>query len=166
MASYELTRKIMLHKYPTLFSTEFDVLHHLFFVLGNGYRWANGELIKRELILDGKLHEKTIEEWEAELADKVFILDEKLNRVINRLGILRSLSTVETPHEPTDKYPLYPLSDHCGAVEFPDDIKPDWLEALKKAIELAEMDSVIKSKSDIKYLNMIKLKINSLSGKV
>jgi len=42
--NYETTKRTMMDAYPSLFTCEADVLHHLFFVIGNGYEWVDGEL--------------------------------------------------------------------------------------------------------------------------
>lgn len=42
--TYEETKALAMEVYPSLFVDEADVLHHLFFINGNGYRWTNGEL--------------------------------------------------------------------------------------------------------------------------
>lgn len=45
MSTYAETKRVMMDAYPTLFVDEADVLHHLFFVNGNGYEWVEGELV-------------------------------------------------------------------------------------------------------------------------
>lgn len=45
MATYAETKQYLLDAYPSLFVDETDVLHHLFFVNGNGYEWHDGQLI-------------------------------------------------------------------------------------------------------------------------
>lgn len=39
-----LVRSALLH-YPSLFGTRWDVLRHLYLVIGNGYEWIDGELV-------------------------------------------------------------------------------------------------------------------------
>lgn len=46
--TYEETKALMMEVYPSLFVDEADVLHHLFFVNGNGYSWEDGELTDGE----------------------------------------------------------------------------------------------------------------------
>lgn len=40
----QLVRASML-RYPLLFGTRWDVLHHLYLVIGNGFEWRDGELV-------------------------------------------------------------------------------------------------------------------------
>lgn len=68
--TYSDTVKNCIAGYPKLFETEGDVLHHLFFVNGNGYEWVNGELIDlfdtetaiQETIVNTSLKPKTSRE--------------------------------------------------------------------------------------------------------
>ena len=44
----ELTIQSMFDYYPTLFKERADCLDHLFVVIGNGYKWKNGELVSSD----------------------------------------------------------------------------------------------------------------------
>jgi len=46
-ASVERTIEDMIARYPSLFQSRTQALHHLFVVLGCGYEWQNGELVDR-----------------------------------------------------------------------------------------------------------------------
>lgn len=138
MSSYKQTVKSMIHYHPRLHSTEFCAPHYLFFVNGNGYDWVNGQLVRSS-------KRRPSSRWVAK--------DGKVPILI--------------PIGDITRYDLYPLWECSPAVIFPDDIKPDWLKALKEAVRVAEMDFVVKTESDIKYLDMIKLRIQRVeSGRI
>jgi hypothetical protein len=44
MATYKYTLKMCYKCYPTLYINELDVLDQLFFTIGNGYEWRNGQI--------------------------------------------------------------------------------------------------------------------------
>lgn len=46
-ASVERTIEDMIARYPSLFQSRTQALHHLFVVLGCGYEWNKGELVER-----------------------------------------------------------------------------------------------------------------------
>jgi hypothetical protein len=61
----EETIQAVFDSYPKLFQTRLEVLHHMFIVPGNGYRWLNGELVyydskehrRRNPLKAGKAHQ-------------------------------------------------------------------------------------------------------------
>jgi hypothetical protein len=86
--------------YPDLFRTRVNVIEHLFFVIGNGYRWVDGGLVETN--------------------------PEPLARIEYQLDAdddgVRPL--------PDDGEPrcFYPVSrDYSAVCTVPDDVKPDWL---------------------------------------
>ena len=52
--NYEDTKRAMMASYPRLFIDDTDIVNHLFFVIGNGYEWENGQLVSG----DGSVEEQ------------------------------------------------------------------------------------------------------------
>ena len=44
----EQTIQLMTDNYPSIFYNRQTCLNHLFCVIGNGYKWVNGELVNEE----------------------------------------------------------------------------------------------------------------------
>lgn len=114
--------------YPMLFKSRSDVLHHLFYVIGNGYEWFNGELVDKFPDLQknddhcinndenhpllGDIHRQ----WNQEARLIRSEIDE-------RVKLLAPLSGSGN---------RYPASDVAFIHHLPDDIKPDWAEAAEQ----------------------------------
>lgn len=102
--------------YPDLFRTRVDVIDHLFFVVGNGYRWVDGVLVE--------------------------INPDPLARIEYQLDAdddgVRPL--------PDDGEPrcFYPVSrDYSAVYTVPDDVRPDWLAlAYTAAIMLRDRSGI------------------------
>lgn len=94
MTSYADTMRVMVFAYPSLFADEYDVLHHLFFVNGNGYEWEGGELVSGQS-----------EEDELRIA-----LAQHRNHVTDQIQILMLLLKKEAPGRDDPKHQLAVLS--------------------------------------------------------
>lgn len=130
--------------YPSLFQTRADVIDHLFFVIGNGYRWHCGELIDDEprKTLDEITEERIAREVRdiscvrlAQSAARIFgdpipsdeeVLEEQLNEEFAyKIGPVRG--------KPRDFYPVCGYSKICNV---PDDVRPDWLRLAREAARM------------------------------
>jgi|MudIll2142460700_1097286.scaffolds.fasta_scaffold00003_30 hypothetical protein len=73
MATYALTKRDMMDAYPSLFVDEADVLDHLFFTIGNGYEWVEGQLVdvceERDELYIERTQKKRIERAHKKLAE-------------------------------------------------------------------------------------------------
>lgn len=133
-----------IRRYPSLYKTGGDVLHHLFCVIGNGYRWCDGELVPidfderapyRDVLGIDVLPDemlKGIPEWElqfirersaAQRGEEYKIAVEAVERAQNW-----GFEDVETFYPETPSAPLFNL---------PVDITPDWFEAAEYMKEQA-----------------------------
>lgn len=162
---------------PTVFKNAFDVYHHLFCVLGNGYKWENGELINKnnkQLTINESiinfLNYNLLEEWHLDFLRKGFknnIEKYHLKRIID--GVQQIMKVDETENDfsihnplalkPNDTFEFYPLTSSSTIVNFPDNIKSDWFEGIKKMVNLMEDNTKYMTENDSKWLEIIKKKI-------
>jgi hypothetical protein len=182
MANYEETKARMMRQYPTLFPSEAQVWHHLFFVIGNGYEWDGGELIAcrersdEEVFRDRARRHlsmyKRAEEFDDSMAalldhedPEVAAIAVRAKRRAEATHKVRSLAKRKglamagrwlTEQEAKDARPepetLYPLCEYARILHVPDDVKPDWLDAAKRALAWAMSDEVKREISDARYL--------------
>lgn len=130
--------------YPSLFQTRADVINHLFFVIGNGYRWSNGELIDD----DPAMTLEQITETRIARALKNFSGVEFRQSVARILGdpvpteeeALEEQLNKEFAHKvgpikgkPRIYYPVCGYSEICNV---PNDVRPDWLRLAREACRL------------------------------
>lgn len=86
-----------LQYYPLIFKTRIDVLHHLFYVNGNGYGWRDGELV--DVCDSFKGRKQKISDHEAVRRSKECFF---------AFGV------------------QYPLSEYSKINTMPSNVKPDW----------------------------------------
>jgi hypothetical protein len=119
--------------YPSIFPNRWSAYHHWFCVLGNGYEWVDGDLcypdIKKYTITDAvKKHFKLHLEDESQF-DYKSLLVHNISRC--KQAILDSLNTEQRMRDFTQKVDfIYPLGKGTKLSNLPDDIKPDWEEAV------------------------------------
>lgn len=159
---YENTKRFMMRTYPGLFPYEEDVLDHLFFVIGNGYRWEGGELVDKldpsqhseeEAIASAKelmrkfhrdeikySHSKKMRSYHKEMLREI---DDPNYEEIERQ---RSLKRRERESEECALLPdgrrvakIYPVCEYSKIVTVPNNVTPSWLNAAKKALEIAPL---------------------------
>ena len=140
----EETIQSLFDHFPTLFKDRSDALNHLFCVIGNGYRWENGALVSDQdmppvnPLKDGKAFQYNL-----------LSLRETARQLVgNKRDESYFLSI------PDDKYHRHPRKerwyfyhggvDNCRpyALMFqrPENINPDWNEALTECIALLRED--------------------------
>jgi hypothetical protein len=177
---YSEELRLMMTYFPRSNLTEEDVLHHLFFVNGNGYEWVNGELVCY----------RSEEEAKAHYDDFVAKDIEKSKEYADRYGDEAAWRYYgDTPEETKEKelayrksfakplgegnkedcwfilpdgrmgHYMYPISQYAKILHVPDDVKPDWLEAAFRAIEMAESDLCICTDKDKEWLEKAKKKL-------
>lgn len=93
-------------KYPGLFPSRTDVLHHLFVVLGCGYEWQDGRLVDKHM-------------WDREARE-----DQISRSEARRIAQLKTV--IDDP---------YPWCDLCNLATMPDDVEPDWRVAALEITE-------------------------------
>lgn len=146
MASIKTTIKQCMLRYPTLFSDQFDVMHHLFLVIGNGYQWVDGELCendqaepvvfeqarvvlasRQKLIESARKAEASLpgSEFSKEMSRRVADFDVVAQNID---ALCEDLGSVELAAQAR----LYPCCSDCAKIfRVPDDAKADWLLAIR-----------------------------------
>lgn len=157
----ELTIQNMFDRYPTLFKERSDCLNHLFCCIGNGYDWENGELVGGEMtdkyietlkshLVDGKAfqHRKLSLRAEAvyynqERGKDPYAGYSEEERRISEEAFQKYIAKL-----PDDVYHKLPRDKRwsfwlCGystrfayLFNYPDDIKPDWLDGLNECKQM------------------------------
>ena len=115
----ELTVQSMYDNYPVIFQDRFDCYNHLFCVIGNGFEWVDGELVDGCVVQNLTKHSNNL-------------VDGKAHQHIT--------PEFEFPRKPRRErwYFRYPDGEiHYGKdfaylFNYPEDIKPDWLDALNE----------------------------------
>lgn len=164
MPPYTQTKKYLMDAYPSLFVDEADVLHHLFFVNGNGYEWVEGQLVdvcSPEQDLDAtRAQDKRRLEWEAKMAaakgSDTRFYEQQLALIAKSPAAQRRAERQYRIRRCTQRRPpgsrirdchyldeggklrryLYPLCEYADILHVPDDVKSDWLKAAEKALSL------------------------------
>ena len=112
--------------YPSSFNGRIDVDDHLFATCGNGYEWEDGELLEKDNPIELTLKKKinTLLRYvdmtrDINLRYNTYshISDRMEQSIVERFGDKHS-------------WKVYEISKYSKLVTFPDDIKPDWKEAL------------------------------------
>lgn len=166
MPTYEETKQYLLDAYPSLFVDETDVLHHLFFVNGNGYEWYGGQLIdvcdpnedldvrriqeQRRFRVQAK---QASEEGRGYMAkyfeEQIALLDKSPaeQREVERQDRIKRCTRRRPPgsriresyrldEHGNLQHYLYPLCEYADILHTPDDVQPDWFEAAQRALTL------------------------------
>jgi hypothetical protein len=111
--------------YPDLFQTRAEVFDHLFCVIGNGFKWQNGELVptvKNDMKppLHRLTYGKAVQHRKSDRYDRIMRRHE-LTRAQRWYGIDNQYSALMTR---------------------PDDIKPDWLELSEECLAMLVEDGL------------------------
>ncbi len=130
--------------FPNLYHSRATVLHDLFYVIGNGYEWQDGELVypfagtrrdedaystfRHESSLRGhndpilsEVYERSRRQWNTEVDEVRSRIDELVNDMTF----------------PSER-PYPQCKEYAKAYNLPDDIKPDWAEAAAEIAAIIE----------------------------
>ena len=158
MTVKETVRENLLN-YPLVSKNALDVYDHLFCVIGNGYRWKDGELVSTST------HRVVKTKVVAVLClVRKFLTDRMMLKTAKLIGFFKAVKiNVKRTHMLVSrvldvdknivdfsikedeemakyfkdyKFSFYPLCEYSAICKLPDDIKPDWLEAAKKMHEI------------------------------
>ena len=134
----ETTIQRMYDEYPDLFATRQECYNHLFCVIGNGYEWKRGQLIRvdeadpRSDAYDPEAEERDYLSYPpmaVQSEENIQKHDEQMNVVIERLKLA-----------PSPKW--YPLCEYSKINSVPPDVKPDWKAAAEECKRMLEADGV------------------------
>lgn len=135
----QVVRQAILH-YPTLFQNRTDVLHHLFYVIGNGHAWENGEIV--DTCGSYENHEPHMydendpwfgEENKKRNAELQHIRD-TIDERVHDLSDLTANKYLKYPGPGVKHW--YPESEYSLINKIPADVKPDWAEAAEQIRKL------------------------------
>lgn len=109
MNSIATKMRVTKFAYPTLSETVVDILHHWFFVGGNGHRWVNGELVD-------------------ECSRGLPGYEEAVAKVANG-EIPKWSPKSDDTWDQIGHYGFYPLGRGSRCMDIPLDAKPEWRKA-------------------------------------
>lgn len=174
--NYEQTLKIMFNSYPSLFVNEADCINQLFFIIGNGYSWIDGELVgedgdPKDIIFNAQQnHLKFLKEMFIEETNRGFdgfyyqkqieLYEENDVEKIRQKEIEKRFSYIDDGEggdcwfkTPSGKLGLViSISEYSKIMTVPVDVTPDWLKASFKVIEMTKTDLVRATDNSIKLL--------------
>jgi len=141
---YRETKRLMMKYHPEIFPSEKEILHHLFFVNGNGYDWENGDLVDFMHRSEAKLREdrKDFLAWSKRLSGDT----DKAMKKLKRLGV----KIPDSVPKMVGRKRIYPLCKYADIMNIPDDVKLDWLKAARKALDVSR--NLKRTKEDIQWL--------------
>lgn len=121
--------------YPDIFPTRKHCLNHLFCVIGNGYKWINGELIDEDCKYQNRYALK-------ETVKKAEFRDEE--HWTQMYDFYKNLYGEDDKKIPFNyKFEWYPLSKkYSHLYTTPADIKPDWKALLEECKAMLISDGV------------------------
>lgn len=122
----EDTLQYMADFYPEIFPTRKHCLDHLFCVIGNGFKWVNGELVDN----DDKYQKRY--KLRKPIKKAEFLREEnwyQMNEFYNGLHNLDEKQKIQMQYN----FEWYPLSKRYSALyTYPENIKDDWKELLEE----------------------------------
>jgi vacuolar-type H+-ATPase subunit I/STV1 len=198
MPTYKETLEWSYKMYPTLYINELDVLNNLFFTIGTGKEWVDGELCDQLYPSFEEQYKDVLEQRKINYKNNIVhkeSLDKSVLDVLNKLSsdnpvfqkVLDNFKKTSWEENDESNVPeaqrkerekrisyatkisegikqgssyylddnneliqtIYPIHEEYSAImNLPDNIKPDWLEAAKKAIQYAIEGKWILTESD------------------
>lgn len=144
----ELTIQEMFDRYPGLFKERSDCLNHLFCEIGNGYKWADGELVcigydahesnqscLNSRLINGKAHQYNKLSLRAEAIHYFNDGEEKEMDEFHKKYFASLPDDVYHKRERKYRWCFY-LSGYCTnfayLFNYPSDIKADWLAGIEE----------------------------------
>lgn len=129
--------------YPVLMPNRTAVLHHVFCVLGNGYKWSNEGTVVSDCPDEQKKH------WNKD--DELIRIEEELKQVgpsirpYLRKGMMEDyqleLEVIENIEQRIKDTPpivdIYPQHEYSLLLNIPENVTADWKAAADEARELA-----------------------------
>ena len=160
--------------YPNLFSNAITAYDHLFLTIGNGYEWKNGELVydgnlcssKEEAIanlINNIVRRFDYFNYDCQHKDKIIshLIDgakKDIHTILHVEDLVEDLSIVDP------EFKFYSLSKYSAIANIPDDIKIDWLRAIKLFIDLL-LSNNDKFKDEDSLINKISDRVSRLYSK-
>ena len=142
----EDTLQYMMDFWGKIFPTRKHCLDHLFFTIGNGYEWVDGELVTKDSDFLDRWQLKEPIEY-AKPAESVLATYYTRKRLLNIDG------------KDIDDWLFKNLSKYSKIYNLPDDIKDDWLDLAIEAIGYAtDVDITIPGEISSRISELLKSK--------
>lgn len=129
--------QFMMDFYPELFPTRKHCLDYLFCVIGNGYKWINGELVDKDDTFERryKIVEPIIRATprNEDLYNNMLRVEKNFKEIMGE------------DYKPNRKYSFewYPLCKECSKLyTYPENITDDWLKLLNECKEMLIEDGI------------------------
>jgi hypothetical protein len=140
--------------FPTLFQSPIQVYDHIFLTIGNGYTWKDGELVydaentlcnsTEEAVdrlfndfvddIETVSHPGTDEVFRAKFINRKVTNNKKY--IHNILHVEENLDVLTIPE--SNSFEFYSLSKYSSLANIPDDIRYDWLVAIKDFVDILD----------------------------
>lgn len=164
--NYRRTVESLMTDYARSYPTENEALMHLFFTCGNGYKWRNGQLVSETT-------KKERERWKEErrltriealgYEPPEETVEQQRRSYYDNLSWLHSRGCTGIKKLPDGRFAVHrTFSQYDKIQSIPGNVKPDWLEAAKKAIAHAESDLVTLDEYDKELLERAKKKVRGI----
>lgn len=147
----ETTIQQMFDEYPSLFSTRQECYNFLFCVIGNGYEWERGQIVR----IGDSEEDRNIQMWEEmDYADEAKPKavqsetniaekrkeDEELHNLKRENDLKDGLPDIGS-YDP-EKHHWYPLCEYSLINNVPEDVRPDWKAAVEECKEMLRKDGI------------------------
>jgi hypothetical protein len=160
MATYRDTLVQSLIEWPSLYLNEDDVLDQMFFTVGGGYEWKNGQLVDVDLEYPPShgLEKRRADPWKTRLENREY--RESCSKYTGYGCVYFQMRSGHIGRRMNTMFGNF--SNLCN---LPGNIKPDWLAAAKRALRYAKsnrmkttitqragLKSVVARIKDIEYI--------------
>ena len=137
----ETTIQWMVDSFPDLFTTRKECYNHLFCVIGNGYEWKRGQIVRRDEEDNIEAEERDYAVWRNTLLidrKSARQTDENIQKREEWRKLLVSGGVLESKLK--DKW--YPLCEYSLIKNVPEDVKPDWAKAVEECKQMLKEDGI------------------------
>jgi len=144
--------------YPSIHQNKWAVYHHWFAINGNGYEWKNGELVDmydNNSITMLQAINKHIKYRTKDMFKNRFLFLYNISTLV--YDIVTTLKLKKRISDFTQTEELYPLCEYAKILNIPNDIKPDWLEAVKEFYDYLIENYNNFSENDKFYIDKIQI---------
>lgn len=120
-------------EFSRLFPSRTEVLHHLFYVDGNGYEWKNGELTDGENSKYPKFYNLNANREKPDENQKR--RDAVYKKISDFFKKNPDVCSIHTTHLSS----IYPICQYAKILNLPLDIKDDWIDGAREALFAVKM---------------------------
>ena len=147
-------------RYPSIFPNKWAVYHHWFIVNGCGYHWENGELVASDddilltTVEDGICYQfkETLSTMKRGESGLVFEMNYLKKAILDCINLEQRLIDFNSQRET-----IYPLCQYANIMNIPDDITPEWKDAVTEMHNWLLINYNNLTENDRKYVDQIRL---------